>query len=104
MLWNVLMHIFIGLFGIQHFTLTMTGILFSILIVAFTQAAELVRFYMDRKKEIGKLPAGESKAKMEEFKNSLPRTLSGMFVQNMILYTAIVLTSAEVGRSTGYGI
>jgi hypothetical protein len=104
MVWNIFMHVLIGLFGIQHFTLTMTGILFAILIVAFTQAAELVRFYMDRKKEIGKLPAGESKTKMEEFKNSLPKTLSGMFAQNMILYTAILLTSAEIGRTTGYGI
>ena len=98
------MHALIGLFGTEHFTLTASGILFSILITAFTQAAELVRFYMDRKKEIEKLPAGESKAKMEEFKNSLPGTLSGMFAQNMILYTAILLTSAEIGRTTGYGI
>ncbi|MBE9536056.1 MAG: hypothetical protein IMF07_02650 [Proteobacteria bacterium] len=104
MVWNIFMHVLIGLFGIHHFTLTMAGILFAILIVVFTQAAELVRFYMDRKKEIGKLPAGESKVKMEEFKNSLPRTLPGMFAQNMILYTAIVLTSAEIGRTTGYGI
>ncbi len=104
MVWNIFMHVLIGLFGTGHFTLTITGILFAILIVAFTQAAELVRFYMDRKKEIGKLPTSYSKAKMEEFKNSLPKTLSGMFAQNMILYTAIVLTSAEIGRTTDYGI
>ena len=104
MVWNIFMHVLIGLFGTGHFTLTLTGILFSILIVAFTQMAELIRFYMDRKKEIEKLPASESKAKMGEFKNSLPKTLPGMFAQNMIMYTAIVLVSAEIGRTTGYGI
>lgn len=104
MVWNIFMHVLIGLFGIGHFTLTMKGILFAILIVVFTQAAELARFYMDKKKKIGRLPASESKAKMEEFKNSLPKVLPGMFAQNMILYTAIVLISAEVGRTTGYGI
>lgn len=104
MVWNLFMHALIGLFGTEHFTLTVTGILFSILIVAFTQAAELVRFYMDGKKEIGKLPASESKAKMEEFKKSLPKVLPTMFAQNMIMYTAIVLVSAEIGRTTGYGI
>jgi len=104
MVWNIFMHVLIGLFGTGHFTLTMTGILFSILIVAFTQSAELVRFYMDRKKEIGRLPASESKTKMEEFKNSLPGVLPGMFARNMVLYTAIVLVSAEIGRTTGYGI
>ena len=50
MVWNLFMHALIGLFGTEHFTLTVTGILFSILIVAFTQGAELVRFYMDGKK------------------------------------------------------
>jgi len=104
MVWNIFMHVLIGLFGTGHFTLTMTGISFAILIVAFTQAAESVRFYMDRKKEIGKLPASESKAKMAEFKNSLPKTLPGMFARNMVLYTAIVLVSAEIGRTTGYGV
>ena len=104
MLWNIFMHILIGLLGTQHFTLTLNGLLFSLLIVAFTQGADLFRVYLDGKKKIESGPVQERKVKMEKFKKELPKVLPGIFAQNMLMYTAIVLFSAEIGRSTGYGV
>lgn len=104
MFWNIFMHILIGLLGTRHFTLTPGGILFTLFIVACTQGADLFRFYLEAKKEIEKAPANERKTKMAAFKKGLSARLSGIFAKNLLLYSAIVLLSAEVGRSTGYGL
>ena len=104
MAWNIFMHILIGLLGTQHFTLDVKGILFCLLIVSFTQASELLRYYMDAKKKIEKGPDVSRTADMAAFKKSLPKTLPPMFAQNLMMYSAIVIFSAEIGRTTGYGV
>ena len=104
MAWNIFMHILIGLLGTQHFTLDVRGILFCLLIVSFTQGSELVRYYIDGKKRIEKGPERNRAADMEAFKKSLPGTLPPMFAQNLMMYSAIVIFSAEIGRTTGYGV
>jgi len=104
MLWNIFMHILIGMLGIQHFTLDAKGILFCLLIVSFTQVSELVRYYMDAKKKIERGPEGSREVTMAAFKKELPKTLPLMFAQNMAMYSAIVLFSAEIARTSGYGV
>lgn len=104
MVWNIFMHILIGLLGTQHFTLDAKGIFFCVLIVAFTQGSELVRYYMDAKRKIEKGPEGRREADMAAFKKELPKTLPPMFAQNLMMYSAIVIFSAEIGRTTGYGV
>jgi len=104
MYWNIFMHILIGLLGTQHFTLTINGLLFALLIVSFTQGADLFRYYMEGKKKVDDGSAGERKAKLEAFKKEIPKALPGIFARNLLMYTAIILLSAEVGRSTGYGL
>jgi len=104
MVWNIFMHILIGLLGTQHFTLDAKGIFFCLLIVSFTQASELVRYYMDAKKKIENGPVTGREAGLAAFKKNLPKTLPPMFAQNMMMYSAIVIFSAEIGRTTGYGV
>ena len=104
MYWNIVMHILIGLLGTEHFTVTTKGILFTFFIVTFTQCTELIRYYMEEKKKIESGTVKEHEAKMEEFKKGLPKVLPVMFAQNLIMYSVIVLFSAEVGRSSGYGL
>ncbi|MDT8317493.1 MAG: hypothetical protein RQ824_05820 [bacterium] len=104
MAWNIFMHILIGLLGTQHFTIDAKGILFCLLIVSFTQASELVRFYVDGKKRVEKGPERNREADMAAFKKGLPKILPPMFAQNLMMYSAIVLFSAEIGRTTGYGV
>jgi hypothetical protein len=104
MYWNIFMHILIGLLGTQHFTVTPKGILLTIFIVTLTQCAELIRYYRDEKKKIESETVRKQGAKMEEFKKGLPKVLPALFVQNLTMYSVIVLFSAVVGRSSGYGL
>ncbi len=104
MFWNIFVHILIGLLGTQHFTVTPKGILFTLLIVSLTQGSELIRYYMNKKRKIEGEPAEKQKTEMEVFKKDLPKELSGLFAQNLVMYTAIVLLSSGVGRTSGYGL
>jgi len=104
MFWNIFVHILIGLLGTQHFIVTPKGIFFTLFIVSLTQGSELIRYYMDKKREIEHGPADKRKVKMESFKKDLPKELSGLFAQNLVMYSAIVLLSSGVGRTSGYGL
>ena len=104
MLWNIFMHVLIGLLGTQFFDWTARGILSCIGIVALTQASELLRYYMDGKRLIEKGPASRRDADMAAFRKELPHKLPSMYAQNMLMFSAIVLFSAEIGRSSGYGL
>jgi len=101
--WNLGMHILIGLLGIQHFTLTVKGVLFGALIVAATQCADLYRVYRIEQRKVMEAKAGERDKLMLGFKKNMPTLLAKTFIQNWIFYTVIVMIAAEVGRSSGYG-
>ncbi len=104
MFWNIFVHILIGLLGTQHFTVTPKGILFTLFIVSLTQGSELIRYYMDKKRKIEVGSVEKQKTKMEAFKKDLSKELSGIFAQNVVMYSAIVLLSSGVGRNSGYGL
>ena len=101
---NIFVHILIGLLGTQHFIITPKGILFTLFIVSLTQASELIRYYMGKKREIEGGPAKKQKTNMEAFKKDLPKELSSLFAQNLVIYSAVVLLSSGVGRTSGYGL
>ncbi|MDH3973279.1 MAG: hypothetical protein OEV42_03270 [Deltaproteobacteria bacterium] len=98
------MHILLGLLGTQWFDWTAGGFLFCIGIVSVTQASDLLRVYMDKKRNIENGPAKSREAELEKFKKEFQKTLPSSFFQNLIMYTAIVLFSAEIGRTSGYGV
>ncbi len=104
MFWNIFVHILIGLLGTQHFIITPKGILFTLFIVSLTQASELIRYYMDKKRKIEGGPAEKLKTKVEAFKKDISKELPGLFAQNLVMYSAIVLISSGVGRTSGYGL
>lgn len=104
MLWNLFMHVLIGLLGTQWFNWTVTGFMFCFFIVAVTQASDMLRQYMDGKRKIENGPSGRQEVELEKFKKEFMKTLPSSFFQNLIMYSAIVLFSAEIGRSSGYGV
>jgi len=104
MLWNLFMHVLIGLLGTQWFDWTAGGFFFCVGIVSVTQASDLLRQYMDEKRKIENGPPNHREAKLETFKKEFKKSLPTNFFQNLVMYTAIVLFSAEIGRSSGYGV
>jgi len=104
MVWNFIIHIVIGLLGSEIFTWTVKGVLMSLLIVCVTQPSEMARIYMEGKRKIEKGPAGKQKAELEAFNKQFKKELPATLIQNIIMYTAIVLLAAEIIRSSGYSI
>ncbi len=103
LVWNLGMHILIGLLGTQHFTLTEKGVFFSALIVAATQSADLYRIYRNEQKKVLEAKANEQEKLRKLFKKNMPKLFVKTFFQNWIFYTVIVLIAAEVGRAADYG-
>lgn len=99
MVWNIFMHILIGLLGANQFTLTTRGLIICLVVVAFTQCADIVNFIMVEKRKIMKGPQNGREEKLCAFKNSLPKILPPMFLKNWMIYTTVVIFFAEVGRN-----
>lgn len=105
MFWNFFMHILIGLFGsTEWFTLTTQGVLMSVGVVSLTQASEMIRLYMEEKKKIETDTKNNPGEKLEAFKEKFKKELPAAYLQNLVMYTAVVLFSAEIGRTSGYGL
>lgn len=106
MIWNFFMHILMGLLGssTEFFALTTKGILISIGLVSLTQASEMVRIYMDEKKKIKEENKNNIDEKLAAFNKEFKKTLPVTYIQNLVMYTAVLLLSAEIGRTSGYGL
>ena len=104
MLWNIVIHALIGMLGTQFFTLTASGVGFCLAIVSLTQVSEMLRYYLEEKKKIMEGPPSDQAARLETFRRELPQKLPSLFLQNLLLYSAIVLLAAEMGRSSGTGL
>lgn len=102
--WNLGMHILIGLLGTQQFTMTIKGALFSALLVAATQGADLYRVYRIEQKKVMEAKASEQERLRRLFKKNMPMLFAKTFFQNWIFYTVVLMIAAEIGRTSGYGL
>ncbi len=97
MLWNVLMHGFMGYFGTGWFGFTVNGILLALGIAICTQGVDQFRLRKDylKKLEDEKVPLDPA-----ELKNFLLKS----FAQNTLLCTVITVFIAEFSKAKNIGI
>jgi hypothetical protein len=104
MIWNIAMHVLIGLLGRGIFTFTPRGIFFTLLLVVATQGSDLFRIYREKKIKAENTPAKERMAKMKTFKKDFIASLPQLYAKNVGTYTMVVLVSSEFARYSNIGI
>lgn len=104
MIWNCIVHIVIGLLGTEFFDWTAEGLLVSLVVVCITQPSESLRQYTKEKNKISQSPPNKRKSQLEAFDKKFKKELAPILIQNIIMYMAIVLLSAEIARASGFVI
>ncbi len=101
MLWNFAMHALIGFFGPYYFTYTPEGISMAILVVCLTQGVDQIRIKKDKYREVEELPESERLTATKELDSNIKSILIKSFMQNVLMFTALVLITADVARTHG---
>ena len=96
MLWNLLMHVLMGGLGAYFFTLSPEGIGMAVLVVCVTQAVDQIRLRKELRSKIESAPGSKQK------EAGINRDLALLFVQNVALYSVVVVISAETARSQSW--
>jgi hypothetical protein len=102
MLWNFMMHALMGWLGPNYFVLTPEGIGMAVLVVCVTQAVDQVRIRKEKRKEIDALPPKERKAATQELEAGFNKMMALIYVQNVLLFTVVLLMAAQVARTHGW--
>ena len=102
MLWNLMMHALMGWLGAYYFTLSSEGIGMAVLVVCVTQAVDQIRVRKEAWSEVEAMPVAERKDATQQLEANINKKMALVFVQNVFLYTAIVLLVAEMARTHGW--
>jgi len=102
MLWNLMMHALMGWLGAYYFTLTTEGIGMAVLVVCVTQAVDQIRVRKEAWSEVEAMPIAEREEAAQLLEKSINKKMALVFVQNLVLYVAIVLLVAEMARTHGW--
>jgi len=97
-----MMHALMGWLGAYYFTMTSGGIGMAILVVCVTQAVDQIRVRKEAWSEVEAMPVVEREKAAQQLEKSINKKLALVFVQNLILYTVIVLLVAEAARTYGW--
>ncbi len=100
-LWNFIMHALIGWLGPMHFTYTPSGIGMAVLVVCLTQGVDQIRIKKDKYLELEKLPESERAAATRALDDNIKSILAKTFVQNVLVFTVLVLITADIARTHG---
>ena len=95
------MHALMGWFGPMYFTYTPGGIGMAILVVCITQGVDQIRIKKESYAAINELPALEQAAATKELDGKIKSILIKTFIQNVLLFTALVLITADLARTNG---
>jgi len=95
------MHSLMGWLGPFFFTYTPEGIGMAVLVVCITQGVDQIRIKKDKYLEIDKLPESERAAATKELDDNIKSILIKAFIQNVLLFTAVVLITADIARTHG---
>jgi len=101
MLWNFAMHALMGFFGAYFFMYTPEGIGMALLVVCITQGVDQIRIKKDKYREVEALPKLEQLTATKELDANIKSILIKIFIQNVLMFTALVLISADVARTYG---
>jgi len=95
------MHSLMGWLGPLFFTYSPEGIGVAILVVCITQGVDQIRIKKDKYLEIDKLPEPERVAATKELDENIKSILIKTYIQNVLLFTAVVLVTADIARTHG---
>jgi len=101
-LWDLMMHALMGWLGAYYFTLTAGGIGMAILVVCVTQAVDQIRVRKEAWSEVEAMPVVEREKAAQQLKKNINKKMALVFVQNLTLFTVIVLLVAEMARTHGW--
>lgn len=99
MIWNIGLHIIVGLFGTKIFVWTLTGIITCLVITCFVQGIDMLRIYRTTITRINQQSPHIQEEQMRAFKQRLPITFPQLFIMKVIGYGLITLISASVFRA-----
>lgn len=102
MLWNLMMHALMGWLGAYFFTLSAEGIGMAVLLVCVTQAVDQIRLRKEAWSEIESMPTVERKEAKQQLEANINKKMALVFVQNVFIYSAIVIFVAEMARTQGW--
>jgi len=102
MLWNLMMHVLMGWLGAYFFTLSIEGIGMAVLVVCVTQAVDQIRLRKEAWNEIESMPEAERKDAKRQLETSINKEMALVFVQNVAIYSVVVVVAAEMVRRQGW--
>ena len=102
MLWNLMMHALMGWLGFSFFTLTPEGIGMAVLVVCMTQAVDQIRIRKEKRQEVDALPEKERKTAARKLEAGLNKMMALIYIQNVLLFTVVLLVAAQVARTHGW--
>ncbi|MBT7308461.1 MAG: hypothetical protein HN842_09605 [Gammaproteobacteria bacterium] len=102
MLWNFMMHALMGWLGAYYFLPTEDGIGMAILVVCLTQAVDQVRVRKEKWAEVEALAEEEQAQASKVLEQNLSRIMALTFIQNVVIYTLVVLLTAHAARLNGW--
>ncbi len=96
------MHALMGWLGPIYFVLTPEGIGMAILVVCVTQAVDKIRIRKEKRNEVDALPEKERKSAMRKMEAGLNKMMALLYIQNVLLFTVVLLGAAQVARTHGW--
>ncbi len=96
-----MMHALMGWLGLNYFSFTYDGIGMAILVVCITQAVDQIRIRKEKWHAIEELPAKEQNAAKSELTESINKMMALVYIQNVLLFSAVVLLTSHAARTHG---
>jgi len=97
-----MMHALMGWLGPNYFVFTPEGIGMAVLVVCVTQAVDQIRIRKEKWQEVDALPEKERKAAAQELEAGLNKMMALVYVQNVLIFTVVLLGAAQVARTHGW--
>ncbi len=97
-----MMHALMGWLGPNYFVFTPEGIGMAVLVVCATQAVDQIRIRKDKRKAIDALPLKEREAATQKLEAGFGKMMALLYIQNVILFTVVLLVAAQVARTHGW--
>ncbi len=98
MYWNIGIHIIVGLFSANIFTLTFNGIMTCISFTCIIQGIDLIRIYRTKIGEINQQPPHIQEEQMKTFRKLMPMTFSRIYIKKIFGYGFLSLVTANIVR------
>ncbi|KRT54141.1 hypothetical protein Ga0074115_10338 [endosymbiont of Ridgeia piscesae] len=97
-----MMHALMGWLGAYYFLWSPEGIGMAVLVVCVTQAVDQIRLRKEAWSEVESMPMAEREDAAQQLEAGINKKMALVFVQNVVLYAAIVLLVAEMARTRGW--